>query len=135
MLTLYSQEWGKNRYIIIGYSLGAEIVPFIENRLPGELKSNIASTVLLSPGISTDFEIHISNMLGIGNHHNTYNVVDEISKTRSIPTLMIFGEGEDTKIPELLSGTGVRVKKIPGDHHYKSNSRLIVETMRSNHVF
>jgi type IV secretory pathway VirJ component len=134
-LNYYSKVWRKDQYILIGYSLGAEIVPFIVNRLPAEIKQNLLSTVLLSPDTRTDFEIHISNMLGIGNSHNEFNVIDEITKMPSINKLIIFGDSETTKVPDLLAGTGVKISKIPGDHHYKFNHSLIVETMKNNKVF
>lgn len=133
-LNFYSNEWGREKFVLIGYSLGAEIVPFIVNRLPDEMKSKIESAVLLSPAITTDFEIHISNMLGMGNRQNTYNTIDEINKM-SVPTLIIFGDGEKTEIPELLSKTPVIIRKIPGDHHYKFNLSLIMQTMRDNKAF
>ena len=131
----YSKEWGRDQYILVGYSLGAEIVPFIVNRLPEEMKSKIISTVLLSPERNTDFEIHISNMLGMGNRQNDYKVMDEIIKMQVISTLIIFGEGEKTKVPELLAGTSVKIRKIPGDHHYKFNLPLIIQTMKDNKAF
>jgi type IV secretory pathway VirJ component len=134
-LNYYGKEWGRDKFVLVGYSLGAEIVPFILNRLPDDLKSKIQSAVLLSPATTTDFEIHISNMLGMGNKQNTYNTIDEIIKMQSVPTLIIFGEGEKTQIPELLTGTKVIIRKIPGDHHYKFNLPLIMQTMRENKAF
>ncbi len=134
-LNYYSNEWGKKRLLLIGYSLGAEIVPFIVNRMPEEMKSRIESVVLLSPETTTDFEVHFSNMLGMGNRQNTYDVLDEILKMQSIPTLIIFGDGEKTKIPEMLAGTSIKVKIIPGDHHYKFNLPLIIETMKAAKAF
>jgi type IV secretory pathway VirJ component len=134
-LNFYGKEWGREKFVIVGYSLGAEIVPFIVNRLPEELKTKIESVVLLSPATTTDFEIHISNMLGIGNRNNTYNTMDEIIKMQSVPTLIIFGDGEKTGIPGLLSGTSITIRKIPGDHHYKFNLPLIMQTMKENKVF
>jgi type IV secretory pathway VirJ component len=128
----YMKEWGKERFVLIGYSLGAEIVPFIVSRLPEDMKSKIISEILLSPATNTDFEIHISNMIGIGNHQNTYTVVDEIKKNKQIPTLIIFGDGENTKVPELLNGTSVKIIKIPGDHHYKFNVPLIMQVIKDN---
>ncbi len=133
-LSFYGNEWGREKFVLIGYSLGAEIVPFIVNRLPEEIKSKVESAVLLSPATTTDFEIHISNMLGMGNRQNTYNTIDEINKM-SVPTLIIFGDGEKTEIPELLSKTPVIIRKIPGDHHYKFNLSLIMQTMRDNKAF
>ena len=134
-LSFYGKEWGRDKFVLIGYSLGAEIVPFIVNDLPEEIKSKIESAVLLSPATTTDFEIHISNMLGMGNRQNTYNTIDEIIKMQSIPTLIIFGDGEKTEIPALLSGTSVIIRKIPGDHHYKFNLPLIMQTMKDNKAF
>jgi type IV secretory pathway VirJ component len=135
ILNQYGKEWGKDRFILIGYSLGAEIVPFIVNRLPEEMRSRIESAVLLSPDINTDFEIHISNMLGMGNHQNTYNVIEEIKKMQPVPTLIIYGDGEKSKVPGLLTETQVKISIIPGDHHYKFNLPLILRTMKENKAF
>lgn len=134
-LTYYGKEWGKDKFMLIGYSLGAELVPFIVNRMPAEMKLQIVSNVLLSPATTTDFEIHISNMLGMGNHKNTYDVIDEIRKTQTVPTLIILGEGEKSEVPELLTGTSVKIRKIPGDHHYKFDLPLIIKTMKDNKAF
>jgi len=134
-LKYYSKEWGKDQFILIGYSLGAEIVPFIINRLPQDMKSKIISSVLLSPDISTDFEVHISNMLGMGNRQNTYNVANEINAMQPVPTLVIFGSGEKTEVPDLLNGKGATIKKIPGDHHYKFDIPLIVKTIKEYKTF
>ena len=61
--------------------------------------------------------------------------MDEIIKMQSVPTLIIFGDGEKTGIPGLLSGTSITIRKIPGDHHYKFNLPLIMQTMKENKVF
>ena len=135
LLSYYGKQWGKDRFVLIGYSLGAEIVPYIVNRLSEEMKSKIVSTVLLSPATTTDFEIHISNMLGMGNRQNSYNVTEEIIKMQSVPSLAIFGENEKSPVPGLLNGTSVKIRIIPGDHHYKFNLPLIVQTMKDNKVF
>jgi type IV secretory pathway VirJ component len=134
-LSYYSKEWGKKRFLLIGYSLGSEIVPFIVTRLSEEMKAQVNLAVLLSPETTTDFEIHISNMLGMGNRQNTYNVTDEIIKMQSVPTLIIYGEGEKPKIPGLLIGTSVKINYIPGDHHYKFDVPLIIRTMKDNKAF
>jgi hypothetical protein len=54
---------------------------------------------------------------------------------KAVPTLIIFGESEKTQFPDLLTGTGAIIKKIPGDHHYKFDSPLIVRTMKDNKAF
>jgi len=134
-LNYYGKEWNREKILLVGYSLGAEIVPFLVTRMSEEMRSNILSEVLLSPETNTDFEVHISNMLGIGNRQNTYNVIDEIDKIKIVPTLIIFGEGEKSKVPALLTDTSVKIKIIPGDHHYKFDIQLIIKTMKDNNAF
>jgi type IV secretory pathway VirJ component len=134
-LSFYGKKWGRNKFLLIGYSVGAELVPFIVTRLPEAVKSATISAVLLSPDLYTDFEVHFTNMLGMGNHQNTYDVIKEIKSIQPLLTLCIFGDGEKSKVPELLAGTSVKIKAIPGDHHYKFNLPLIIQTMKENGTF
>jgi hypothetical protein len=71
----------------------------------------------------------------MGNSQNTYNVTEEILKMQNVPTLLIFGDGEKSKIQGLLKGSSVIIKLIPGDHHYKFNLPLIMQTMRDSKAF
>jgi len=135
LLTYYGKVWNKSRFMLIGYSQGAELVPFILSRLPEELKSRVVSTIMLSPDINTDFQVHISNMLGLGNRQNTYNVISEISGIQTTRQIIFFGENEKTEVPELLKSKPVEIIRIPGDHHYKSDTGLIVQKMEERKAF
>lgn len=134
-LSFYGKKWGRNKFMLIGYSVGAELVPFIVTRLPENVKSETISAVLLSPDLYTDFEVHFTNMLGMGNPQNIFDVVKEIKSMQPLLTLCIFGDGEKSKVPGLLAGTSVKIKVIPGDHHYKFNLPLIIQTMKENGTF
>jgi type IV secretory pathway VirJ component len=135
ILNFYSNEWGKNQFIIIGYSQGAEVIPFIISRFPDQLKTKVSAVVMLSPETYTDFEIHITNMIGLGSRQNKYNVIDEIKKLQKINILSIYGDGEKSPMPDLLKAALTKVVFIPGDHHYHANATLIVKTMKDNKVF
>lgn len=135
LFSYYSKEWGKTRFMLIGYSQGAEIVPFVATRLPDGIKSNMVSVVMLSPETTTDFEIHITNLLGLGSKKNIFNVIDEITRMKVASSLCIFGESEKTPVPGLLKNTTVNIAVIPGDHHYKFNATLIVQTMKNKNAF
>ncbi len=135
LLNYYSREWDKKKFVLIGYSQGAELVPFIITLLPPHIKSGIMSAVLLSPAETTDFEVHISNMLDLGNKNNTYNVIEEIKKLEKINTLCIYGQNEKSPMPGLLKSSSAKFVFIPGDHHYHGNSTLIVKVMKDNKAF
>ena len=131
----FSREWNRDSIIMVGYSFGAEIVPFIVNRLPDYLKRRVTSEVLLSPTANADFEVHLTDMIGLKNSHDQYNVIKEINSLRNIRTLIIFGQSENTKLPSFMTGTKISVVKIPGDHHYKFDTPLIVSKMKENKLF
>jgi len=133
-LNYYCKAWKRDRFLLIGYSLGAEIIPFITTRLPDKMRTS-ATCVLLSPEPHTDFEVHISNMLGMGNHQNTYKVPEEIIRLKAVKTLIIYGSGEKTPLPDLIGGSNATVVTIPGDHHYKFDISLIVKTMKDNKTY
>jgi type IV secretory pathway VirJ component len=135
LFNYYGKVFGKTKFMVIGYSQGAEIVPFVATRLPEALKSNVVSVVMLSPATTTDFEIHITNLLGLGSKQNTYNVIEEIIRIKGVPALCIFGANEKSPVPGLLKGTPVIIATIPGDHHYRSNETLIVQTMKNKNAF
>lgn len=135
LLYYYKNEMDITRFILLGYSQGGELLPFLATRLKEDLKSKLISIVMLSPETTTDFEVHVSNMVGLGNRRNTYDVISEIKKVGNTKQLIIFGEGEKTSVPALLEDTDVEIVRIPGDHHYKGNSALIVQTMKDRKTF
>ncbi|MCX6332869.1 MAG: virulence factor [Bacteroidia bacterium] len=135
VLDYYSKKWERKRFILMGYSFGSEIVPFIVSRLPEDLKSKIEASVLLSPTATSDFEIHISDMLGMENRKNTYKVIDEIRKEQTGKILLIYGKDEKSAVPKQLTGTAAKIRYIPGDHHYQYNQAVIVQTMKENIAF
>jgi type IV secretory pathway VirJ component len=126
----YASSWGKSKFLLAGYSYGAEIVPFIIRRVDEDFRLRIEAAVLLSPDVSTDFEVHLSNMVGIGNKQNTYDVAAEISDITGTKVLAIFGEDEKSRLPVRIAGSRTIIKFIPGDHHYKFNVDLIMSIIK-----
>lgn len=134
-LNHYSKEWNRDHYLLIGYSLGAEVLPFIISRLPEQIRSKITMYVLLSPTEKTDFEIHVSDMMGMKNRNDTLDVVNEILKLKDVPCLLIYGSEEKSKMPAFFTGTEIKTTVVPGDHHYKSDGPLIIRKIRNFEAF
>jgi type IV secretory pathway VirJ component len=123
----YLKQWKKEEFILAGYSFGACIVPYIAARLPVSLKETLKGVFSLSPEVTADFEIHISDMLSLGNTDDTFNVISEIKKIKSLNPVCIFGEEESEDLRSTFSDSGVKVLIIPGDHHYNNNPASVVE--------
>lgn len=135
LLNHFSSNWDKQRIVLMGYSLGAEVLPFIYEKLSDDIKDRIDKVVLLSPGETGDFEVHLSNMLGIGSFENDYNVSAEIKKiTPGASILIVTGETENSKLPAELEGTGVEFATVPGDHHYNNDSFAIIQVLKKKNL-
>jgi type IV secretory pathway VirJ component len=59
----YRQRWNRQAVHLVGYSFGADVLPFLVNRLPQQLAADVRSVTLVAPSESATFEIHISNWL------------------------------------------------------------------------
>lgn len=91
------QGRANQQLVVVGYSFGADVMPFIANRLDSQLKGRLLSVVLISPSTSTDFEIHWSDMFG-SNAKRSMDVVSEINKM-NVPKVATFFGAEEKDFP------------------------------------
>jgi type IV secretory pathway VirJ component len=123
----YMQQWNKKRFILVGYSFGACVAPFIANRFAVGLRQSLQGVYCLSPSETADFEIHISDMLSIGDSDDTYKVLDEVKKIKQLNPVCFFGQEEESDLRAHFAGTGAVIITLPGSHHYNNNTDLIAE--------
>src|SRR5882724_9576751 len=90
----YNRQWKRKNVVLIGYSFGADVAPFMLTHFSAALSGTINHLVLLSPSSKTDFEIHILQMLGWGKDSGE-SVAAEINKIIK-PVTIIAGDDEDS---------------------------------------
>lgn len=121
---------GNAGFILIGYSFGADVLPFIVNQWPASLRKQLQTVILLSPSVSTDFEVHLSDMLG-NNKKRSMNVIAAINQLGLQKTVSIFGSEEKTfPVKQIVLKNYVNVY-LPGGHHFDENQDELVKTMIS----
>lgn len=125
----YMQLWKIKKFVLVGYSFGACVVPFIANDLPSDLKFSLAGVYCLSPDRFADFEIHIADMLSLNSKKDKYNVLEEFKKISSIRPVCIFGDKESSQLRTDFLNTGVKILIMHGDHHYNNNVAGAAETI------
>ena len=111
-----NKGWKKKNIVLIGYSFGADVGPFILNHFSTALSSKVSRLILLSPSSKTDFEIHVLQMLGWGKNQGE-SVPAEVNKI-SKPVTIIVGDDEDEFPFNELTIKNKQVIKMPGGHHY-----------------
>jgi type IV secretory pathway VirJ component len=129
VLQYYLPRLQKTSFMLVGYSFGADVIPFIASRLPADLKKRLSLLAMLSPDDKTDFEVTISSMLDLGNE-DTYDVLNEIKKVNYTKKLCIFGAGEDDEeMQKSFKNAGAEVTVLGGGHHYNEDYPLIVSSI------
>jgi type IV secretory pathway VirJ component len=111
-----NKEWKKKNIVLIGYSFGADVSPFMLTHFSSALSNKINHLILLSPSEKTDFEIHVFQMLGWGKDAGE-SVPAEINKI-SKPVTIIVGDDENEFPFDQLIIKNKRIIKMPGGHHY-----------------
>src|SRR5205823_14316004 len=96
VLRHYFAAWNKRRLLLIGYSFGADVLPFVVNRLPPELRERVASLSLLGIDADASFEVRISDWVGSGGGGAPTR--PELAALTHVPVLCVYGEGESDSI-------------------------------------
>ncbi|HYL71765.1 MAG TPA: AcvB/VirJ family lysyl-phosphatidylglycerol hydrolase [Candidatus Dormibacteraeota bacterium] len=112
----YLSAWNKQRVLLIGYSFGADVLPFVVNRLPPELRARIASVSLLGIDAHASFEVRISDW--VGNDEGGPPTRPELDMIGHVPVLCLYGEGEADSICPGLSEPGIAREQVGKGHHF-----------------
>jgi type IV secretory pathway VirJ component len=123
----YLKEWKKERFVLAGFSFGADIVPFLRNRFSAGIKGRVVSSILISPDKTCDFEIHLTDMLSMGISKGKYDVPLEIQKSDSKNFLVVFGSDESENAKQSFQLTGVKMKILQGNHHFDSEYASVAD--------
>ena len=109
----------KKNVLLVGYSQGADVLPFAVNRLPPATRALIRQTTLIGISESAAFEFHVANW--IGSDSDGLAVKPEIDRLSSADTLCVYGDDDDESICPKVNAQHVRVIKLPGGHHFGGN--------------
>ncbi len=115
---LAQPQWKRPQVLLIGYSQGADVLPFAVNRFAPELRARIASVMLLGLGEKASFEFHVANW--IKSDDSGLPIAPEVRRMPAGLPICVYGtDDKDTVCPSLASGTPpIRTLALKGDHHF-----------------
>ena len=116
----YSPQWSA-RVAIIGYSRGADMAPFIVNRLPADLRSAVSVVALLGPAERADFQFHWTDLLSETSKPSDRPILPELERLRGMTVLCVYGQDEKESLCRSADTSAVRVDRRPGGHHFDGN--------------
>ena len=125
ILRHYSATWKCERFLLIGYSLGADLLPFMASRLPDDLARRVVAVALLGPSPQVDFEFHLTDWLGGGNRRTALPVAPEVAKLAGLRVLCFHGDQEKDSLCPELDASKVTDVALPGAHHFGGDYKSI----------
>ncbi|MCJ8154701.1 virulence factor [Chryseobacterium sp. SSA4.19] len=121
------------KVILIGYSFGADVTPFVYNRFSGDLKNKVQKVFIIGPSKSNDFKIHLKEYFG-EEPKGSLQVIPEINKMVNIPLMVILSDFEFVNFPykDIKLGNNYQLKHIAGNHHYSGNTKMLADFINTN---
>ena len=125
VLRHYLVAWHAQRVLLIGYSFGADVLPFVVNRLPPDVRAQVASVSLLGLDAHASFEIHLADWVSDTDAGPATR--PELEALKEMPILCIYGEGEaDSICPQLTAGHITR-EQVGKGHHFSGEYALLAD--------
>jgi type IV secretory pathway VirJ component len=126
VLRHYFAAWNKQRVLLVGYSFGADVLPFVVNRLPPELRQKVVSVSLLGIDANASFEVRVADWVGADNGGPATR--PELAAVTKLPVLCIYGDGESDSIcPGLPAGGAITREQIGKGHHFSGEYDTLAE--------
>ncbi len=119
------EDWNQSKVVLIGYSLGADVLPPMYNELSREVQDKVVKVVLLNPSKSADLQVHLTDWIGLDNGEGKIPLLPELRKIGARKLFCVYGLDDDDTICRGLDPAVGRAVGLEGSHHFDGNySRL-----------
>lgn len=125
VLRHFALQWGKSRVLLVGYSQGADTLPFMINRLPSPTHAVVGLTALLGISDSAQFEFHVANWLG--STRGGIPTAPELARWSGSHYLCLYGRSDREATCTHPSSPWAISVEMPGGHHFDGHYAAIAD--------
>jgi type IV secretory pathway VirJ component len=118
VMQTYGARWHAEHIALIGYSFGADVMPFAYNRLPQAQRAKVSLIALLGFAPDADFQIRVGGWLGMPASDKALKVQPELTKVPAAIVQCFYGAEEEDTLCPALDKSGIEVIRTSGDHHF-----------------
>ena len=126
IIDTFLSRWGGSKVTLIGYSFGADVLPFAYDRLSPETKSHIVQLSLLGFATAADFEIRVAGLVGAGPGKEALPTEPALAPIDPSMIQCFYGADEDDTACQSLQGKA-EVIRTAGGHHFDGNYAALAQ--------
>jgi type IV secretory pathway VirJ component len=125
ILRTYLTMWNADSVLLIGYSRGADLLPFAVSRLPADLRKRVGFLVLISPAVNANFGFHWIDLISNKRRPDDLDLAPEVRKLAGLRILCVYGTLDQSALcPVLEAGVAQTVARESG-HHMEDPEGLV----------
>lgn len=126
---LYGTRWHRDRILLIGYSRGADIAPFVAARWPADLRARLATVAMVSMSQKANFKYHFIDLVKDVERPDDIDIAPEIARLRGLRVICVYGDGDThSGCPTADSTIVTRVPRA-GGHRVTGGFDAIVDLL------
>ncbi len=132
----YISSWNRPRLAIVGYSRGADLMPFGVALMPADLRSRMVVLAMLGLSTRTGFEFHFEDLFMEVQRKTDRPTLPVVEQLKGMRMLCIYGAEEtNSACRDAAPNLFTKVVQLPGGHHYDDNfvrvGNLVMDQIRA----
>jgi len=125
VIDTYERKWNCDEVALIGFSFGADAMPFIYGQLDAPMRKRIAMISILSPGQAADWEIKVAGWFGAGPSAAATPLGPAVATMPGDRVQCFYGDRDEGRTCEKFAERGAEIHSKSGDHHMDGDYDLI----------
>ncbi len=126
ILRHYLSAWNASDVLLVGYSRGADVLPFMVARLPDDLRRRVRLVSLVGLSRRAGFEFHFADFFRRENQADRATI-PEIQRLRGMRLLCVYGADEEDSACRDLPPDLAQSFELPGGHHFGGAYQKVAE--------
>jgi type IV secretory pathway VirJ component len=126
----YSTHWHRPRVVLVGYSFGADALPYIADHLSPAARARVKMLAMLGLSSNAEFQFHLSSWLDMSST-SAYPTIPAITRLRGLPMLCVQGADETDSACRAIPKGVASVRIVPGGHHFDGNAPMLARAILS----
>ena len=116
IMTQYMTAWQRDSIVLVGYSRGADMAPFIVSRLAEQTRGHLSLVAMVGLADHASFEFHWSDLVKDTRRATDLPVAPEVMKIQGTRMLCLYGAHEKNSICPTFPPTVLTVDIHGGKH-------------------